>query len=190
MDRGKTTECGELRQHRTSLEKTHIRGEKLTEEEFHIVVDILSVNKDGKILITKRHPDKPFGGRWEISGGSVISGETSLQGAVRELYEETGLTVRADELAYCGTIVRTPSGCLHDFYLYKGDFSEKDITLQECETVDFRLVTPDELYKMARDGEFLDFVYNRMKALYSTVMGEGLSGQITVKTDSKVNKNK
>lgn len=161
---------------RISLGKTHIRGEKLPQGEFHIVVNIMSVNKDGKILITKRHPDKPFGGKWEISGGSVISGETSLQGAVRELSEETGLTVRENELAYCGTIVRTPSGCLHDFYLYKGDFSEKDITLQEGETVAFRLVTPEELYKMARDGEFLDFVYNRMKALYSTIMGEELPG--------------
>lgn len=59
---------------RTSLGKTHIRGEKLPEGEFHIIVNILSVNNDGKILITKRHPDKPFGGMWEISGGSVISG--------------------------------------------------------------------------------------------------------------------
>lgn len=155
---------------RIALGKTHIRGEKLPEGEFHIVADIMSVNKDGKILITKRHPDKPFGGKWEISGGSVISGETSLQGAVRELSEETGLTARQDELAYCGTIVRTPSGCLHDFYLYKGDFSEKDITLQEGETVDARIVTPDELYIMTRDGEFLDFVYDRIKAVYSDII--------------------
>lgn len=157
---------------RIALEKTHVRGEKLPEGEFHIVVDIMSVNKDGKILITKRHPDKPFGGKWEISGGSVISGETSLQGAVRELSEETGLTAREDELAYCGTIVRTPSGCLHDFYLYKGDFSEEDIVLQEGETVDVRIVTPDELYRMTMDGEFLDFVYDRIKAVYSDIINQ------------------
>ncbi len=99
-----------------------------------------------------------------------------MQGAVRELSEETGLTAQEDELAYCGTIVRTPSGCLYDFYLYKGDFSEKDITLQGGEMVDFRLVTPKELYKMAMDGEFLDFVYHRIKALYSTIMGGRTAG--------------
>lgn len=159
---------------RIPLGRTHIRGEKLGKGEFHIVVNILSVNGDGKILITKRHSDKPFGGKWEISGGSAVAGETSVQGAVRELFEETGLKAKEDELDYCGTIVRTPSGCLHDFYLYKGDFSEKDIVLQEGETVDFRLAAPEALYEMARDGEFLDFVYNRIKALYSNIMGEEL----------------
>ena len=156
------------------LNKTHVRGKPLQNGEYHFVVNILSINKDGRILVTKRHPDKNYGGMWEITGGSVLSGEIPLEGAVRELFEETGLNAETSELMYIGQILREKTGCIHNFYLYKGDFSEKDIVLQESETVDFKIILPDEIYKMAEDGEFLDFVYNRVKAVYADIFGRGL----------------
>ena len=152
---------------RKPLDKTHIRGEKLNEGEYHLVVDIVSINQDNKILITKRHPDKSYGGQWETTGGSAIAGEASVNAAVRELLEETGLKAKPSELAYCGTLVREKSNCIHDFYLYKGNFSESDITLQEDETVDFILATPEKLNEMNQSGEFLGFVYDRLKVIYS-----------------------
>lgn len=151
---------------RKPLGKLHERGKPLNSGEFHIVVNILSVNKEGKILITKRHNDKPFGGKWEISGGSVVAGEDSLLGGTRELAEETGLIVQESDLDYRGTIIRRKSGCLHDFYLYRGDFSERDIVLQDGETIDFRLVTPEELYMMKQTGEFIDFLYDRVCSMF------------------------
>lgn len=156
---------------RMPLGKTHVRGEKLNDGEFHIVVDIMSVNKEGKILITKRHHDKPYGGKWEVSGGSVVAGETSVCGAVRELHEETGLKAEVSELEYYGTIIRPFSGCIYDFYLYTGDFSENDIVLQEGETVAFRIVAPDELHDMSKNGEFLGFVYERIRAMFPDILG-------------------
>ncbi|MGN0594619.1 MAG: NUDIX domain-containing protein [Hominimerdicola sp.] len=156
------------------LNKTHVRGEPLEKGEYHFVAAILSINNDGKILVTKRHPDKPFGGKWEITGGSVLAGETPLVGARRELFEETGLNAETSQLIYMGQILREKSGCVHNFYLYKGDFSEKDIVLQESETVDFKIIPPDEIYKMAKSGEFLDFVYNRIKAVYADIFGRAL----------------
>ena len=142
---------------------------KMPKGKFHVVVNILSVNKEGKILITKRHPDKPYGNMWEISGGSVLSGERPLDGAVRELFEETGLKASADELSYMGQIIRERSGCIHNFYLYEGDFNENDITLQEGETVGYMLVTPSEIEVMSQSGEFLDFAFNRMRAVYGDI---------------------
>lgn len=133
---------------------------------FHIVVNILSINNDGKILITKRHPDKTYGNMWEISGGSVLAGESPVNGAVRELYEETGLKADPDELLYMGQIIREHSGCIHNFYIFHGDFTSNDIRLQENETVDFRLVMPSEIERMSNNGEFLGFLYNRMRAVY------------------------
>ena len=156
------------------LNKTHIRNEPLKKGEFHFIATVLSVNKEGKILITKRHPNKDYGGMWEISGGSVIAGETPLEGAKRELFEETGLKAEINELLYMGQIIREKSGCIHNFYLYRGDFSEKDITLQETETVDFKIVTADEIYKMAKSVEFLDFSYNRIKAVYADIFGRNM----------------
>lgn len=142
-------------------------SKQMPKGEFHIVVDILSKNSEGRFLITKRHPDKPYGGMWEISGGSVLAGEKPLDGAVRELSEETGLKADPGELRYMGRIIREASGCIHDFYLYEGDFDEGDITLQEGETVDFKLVTPQQMEQMSQSGEFLDFVFNRIRAVYA-----------------------
>ncbi|MDE6150349.1 MAG: NUDIX domain-containing protein [Ruminococcus sp.] len=152
---------------RKPLGKTHVRGEKMKDGEYHVVVNAVAVNQDNKILITKRHPDKTYGGLWETTGGSAISGETSINAAVRELFEETGLKAKPSELAYCGTLVREKSNSIHDFYLYKGSFSENDIVLQEGETVDFKLSTPEKLNEMNQSGEFLSFVYDRLKVIYS-----------------------
>ena len=44
--------------YKNPLGKTHVRGEKIKSGEYHIVVDVLSVNHKGQILIAKRHPDK------------------------------------------------------------------------------------------------------------------------------------
>ena len=48
------------------------------------------------------------------------------------------------------------------------------IVLQENETIDFKLVYADELYEMAKKGEFIDHLYNRIKGVFPDIIGEGL----------------
>lgn len=45
---------------REPLGEIHERGKPLPDGKFHIVANILPVNLDGKILITKRSPEKKF----------------------------------------------------------------------------------------------------------------------------------
>ena len=52
---------------------------------------------DGRVLLVKRgHP--PLAGEWSIPGGALEAGETVREGAVREVREETCLTVEPAEL--------------------------------------------------------------------------------------------
>lgn len=156
-------------ENREPIGETHERGKPIDKDKFHIVVDILSVNAEGKILITRRSPEKTFGGMWEITGGSAVSGETPRIAAARELFEETGLSADPSELEYRGEIVRRGShggNAIHVFFLHKGDFSEKDIRLQQGETTDFKILTPAEIKAMTDRGEFLDFSYDRMRAMF------------------------
>lgn len=143
---------------------------------YHIVVAIAAVNFEGKLLITQRDPMKKYGGKWEITEGAVIAGETPLAGALRELREETGLRALPEALDHRGHIVYKQSGHCHIvvFYLFRADFHEEDIILQPGETVAARLVYPEEIFQMAKTGDFLPFVANRMKAVYPDVFGEGL----------------
>ena len=43
--------------------------------------------------MTKRNPFKNYGNLWEPVGGSIIYGESSLEGAIREIEEEIGIVV-------------------------------------------------------------------------------------------------
>src|SRR5512136_2860785 len=56
------------------------------------------VFRDGKLLITQRHPDAHLGGLWEFPGGKREPNETFEQCLVRELREELGIEVVVGEL--------------------------------------------------------------------------------------------
>ena len=59
----------------------------------HLGANIL-IEWDGKLLLEKRR-DSDI---WGLIGGGVKNYETQLQAAVREIYEETGLRVKPEEL--------------------------------------------------------------------------------------------
>ena len=61
--------------------------------EYHLVVQAIILNTKNEILISKRAPFKKFGGMWECNGGSILTGETSLEGIIRELKEELGINL-------------------------------------------------------------------------------------------------
>lgn len=52
-----------------------------------------AILRDGKILMARRAADDFLGGLYELPGGGVNEGETITEGAIREVKEETGLTV-------------------------------------------------------------------------------------------------
>lgn len=97
---------------RQPLNRTHNRKDIMISGENHIVVDIWTVNMENEILVTLRHPDKKeYPNFWENTGGSVLAGETSKAGAIRELFEETGIIANENELYFLGTKKRRNSIC-------------------------------------------------------------------------------
>ena len=129
-----------------SLNKTHPRGTPMEINEYHIVIYAWVFTRDGKIVLTKRHPNKGGGGLWECTGGAVQSGESSIEGAVRELREEIGLKVGLEEphLLYEKTINNT----FTHIYIVKKDIKLEDLVLQKEEVVDSILVSVDKLLDM------------------------------------------
>ena len=134
--------------------------------EFHLVVGIILVNKKGQSLITKRHSNKNYGGKWEWQGGSVVAGENSLEGAIRELAEESGITVEKNEIVYKGSVTVPYSHTIYDSYFAQRDFSHEDITLQDGETVDYKLASFNDIHEMIQNGQFLDFLYYRHRVTW------------------------
>ncbi|MDO4764805.1 MAG: NUDIX domain-containing protein [Eubacteriales bacterium] len=137
-------------ENRNALGKTHERGKPLSNGEYHIVTDIWTVRSDGKVLITKRHPNKIWGNMWECTGGSALAGETSEVSAARELEEEVGISVKPEDLRLLHTI-RVKDRFV-DTYGVLYDTDEAHLTLQDTEVIEARFVDYKELNQIWQDN--------------------------------------
>jgi 8-oxo-dGTP diphosphatase len=57
------------------------------------IVGVGAVVIDGTKVLLVRRGNEPLKGEWSLPGGALELGETLQQGIVREVFEETGLTV-------------------------------------------------------------------------------------------------
>jgi 8-oxo-dGTP diphosphatase len=51
------------------------------------------LDRDNRVLITRRPPGKPMSGLWEFPGGKVHDGETPETALIREIREELSIEV-------------------------------------------------------------------------------------------------
>jgi 8-oxo-dGTP diphosphatase len=102
-----------------------------------LVSGILPVREDGRMLLLQRPS-----GTWEPPAGRLSTGEGFEDGAVRELYEETGLLV-APQRILATWVGEAPSGDLLAAVTYIGRTPDKDINLSH-EHLGYRWVTLEE----------------------------------------------
>lgn len=137
--------------------RTHRRGDYLPLGDYHLVVDVWILRSDGRLLITKRSPNKGYPGMWEVTGGSAVTGDDSLTAALREVQEETGLALHPENGR---RVIRYTRRDAHkDIWLFREDFDLADVVLQEGETCDKRAVTLDELQAIENAELFVPVSY-------------------------------
>lgn len=94
-------------EHGEFIGSDHIRGEEIPQGCYHLVVHIWIRNSKGEYLISQRSADRPsFPLMWECVGGSVLKGEDSLTGAIREVREEVGVLLPAKHGRLVKSVVR------------------------------------------------------------------------------------
>jgi 8-oxo-dGTP diphosphatase len=137
-------------EHRNKTGRVWQRGVPMQPGDWRLVVYAWLFNEKGEVLLTQRHPEKTWPGYWECTAGGVQAGETSLQGALRELREEIGVVKQADE----GILLQQAlgDGVFIDFWLFRSDVSASDLVLQPTEVVDAKWVARKEYEKMCREG--------------------------------------
>ena len=134
----------------------------LKDDEYHLTVLGVIARKDGEFLITKRVMTKAWApGWWEVSGGAAMAGEESEEAVLREIKEETGLDASGFEGGYLFSYKRENPGegdnYFVDIYRFVGDFSEKDLKLQEAETDGYMFATAQEIKELGNQGIFLHY---------------------------------
>lgn len=128
-----------------------MRGSPIPRGTYHIVVQIMTINKDGKILLTQRAQGKSGAGKWECTGGCAVSGETSRQAAARELFEETGIRADRNTLEHMWTL--KGDSMLLDFYATHQDISLEAMRLQPAEVSAAKWVSFERMEEMVRSGQ-------------------------------------
>lgn len=173
--------------------KEHIRGEKIPEGFYHLVVHVWIRNRKGEYLISQRAADRPtFPLMWECVGGSVIKGETSLEGAVREVKEEVGLDLdeQAGRLLFTkirGRDLKYECKAFNDImdvwlFEYDGDLHLECATTEEV--ADCRWMTVSEIRKLYDEKKLvqtLDYFFCAMEEEeldYSHIIGRRVKGTV------------
>ena len=133
----------DINKNKTGITHERNSGMSIPKGMYHLAVEIWTMKPNGEILLTQRHPDKNYGLMWEATGGAVLSGESSIQAAIRELYEETGIKVSESEMIYFGNVIGDTY--IMDEYMHVLNSDDIKLNLQPEEVVDSMWVSKEEL---------------------------------------------
>ncbi|MBQ2723678.1 MAG: NUDIX hydrolase [Clostridia bacterium] len=150
---------------------THKRGEPVPDGYFHIVIHCWIMNKQGKILLAQRQVGCTDQLLWERTGGSLLTGETSLQGAIREVKEELGIDVSNCPNHFVKSQMRPQYHDIFDSWLFVVDGEVQPI-LQEEEVRQTAWLTLEEVCQMDKNSQIVNSsryyheVYNLFQSIY------------------------
>ena len=132
---------------------------ELKKGEYHIVVTAIILNSKNEILISKRAEHKRHALMWECSGGSILAGETSLEGMLREIKEELGIEFSKEEAIFLKEIRRDKiPPDFKDLWLFQRDVKDEEITFPDGEAIDYKWVTIEEFVNMCNRKEIVHTV--------------------------------
>jgi len=135
------------------------RGTKLSSDEFYLAVHVWIRDERRNYLIQRRAFHLSSGpGVWSTTVGYVISGEDSIDGAIREVKEELGIQLLAT--------------CLNRIERHVLDNRVEDIWMADVhrntigaptpgdEVADHKWVSRDELEQLVNKGDFFRYSYH------------------------------
>jgi 8-oxo-dGTP diphosphatase len=147
---------------KNKLNKTFIRKkDTLLENEYYLLEQAWIVNDEGKILLTQRGLNKSHGGMWEATAGHVKARETDMEGILREIKEEIGITLKNSDLKFIKSLLIKQA--ILDIWLVRKNINLSDVKLRENETIDVKYVSFEEFKKMYNNKEIvqnLDYFFD------------------------------
>ena len=123
--------------------------------EFDAWANVVAITKNNEVVLVKQYRHGVQEVLLELPGGVVDKGEDPLEGAKRELMEETGYS--AGSIIEVGRLYPNPAIQHNTLYCYLA--TDVELTgeqhLDDAEEIEVQLVPLDELIKMAAQGKFL-----------------------------------
>ena len=107
------------------------------------------IEKDNKILMVKEAKKKCYG-KWNVPAGHLEDGETIFEGAIREIFEETGCKVRLKN------VLPIMSKDIEDTTLiiitFTTELLEEKISFNKEEILDVKWISKEELKNMRSEN--------------------------------------
>lgn len=176
--------------YREKTGKEQVRGEPIPEGYYHLVVHVWIRNRQGQYLISQRSASRPTHPLlWECVGGSVLKGESSLDGAVREVKEEVGITLDPSAGKRVFTKIRNAAdGKLFqdilDVWLFSCDGLPQLNQATTDEVAACKWMNASEIKQLYDDGKLvstLDYffcAFEKAEPDYSGILGKTVRGKI------------
>ncbi len=120
-------------------------------------------NSSYLLLYRNKKKNDPNEGKWIGVGGGILPGEEPIQGAVREVREETGLNLDPALFVKIGHILfKSPKWGDEIMYLYRVDLSE-DVNVSCCDEGTLSWIEEEKMDSLPMwkgDRLFLKYVRN------------------------------
>lgn len=133
---------------------------------WHRIIVVSIIDKNGSILMQQRSKTKDVNSeKWDVStAGHVSSGQTSIETAIRETWEELGIKIEEKELKY---ILRYKDiekikenyidNQIYDCYLVnKKELDINDIKIQESEVEQVKLCNVKEFQEIIKSKKAMN----------------------------------
>jgi 8-oxo-dGTP pyrophosphatase MutT (NUDIX family) len=161
-------------ENRAPTGETHVRGEKIPEGRYHLVVHVWIRNRRGEYLVSRRSANRPtYPLLWECVGGSALAGESSLDAALRETLEEVGIRLPAAGGKVAYSLLRDRVGGVRygdimDAWLfsYEGDADLARATTDEVAEAEW--MTPARIRALEAEGRLVP----SLSYFFSEIAGE------------------
>lgn len=143
------------------------KGAFMQKGQYMLYVLALLEDREGRFLITRRALDKKVGCRLLGGAGRRCTGrEDSFAAVTREVREETGLVLTAHGLmeldrkpvySYANVDEARGDNYFVDIFHFHLDFTKKDVTIEESESIDGRLASIGEIADIHKAHGFLHY---------------------------------
>ena len=134
------------------LGKTIQKGEKF--DVGNIMLSIIFIeNSNNEYLI--QHTSIAKGSKYSSTGGHVSSGEDGITTIVREVKEELGLSINAEEITFVGLVKHPDRPCLINLFKLNKDIDVETLVLQKDEVEEVMWMKKDEILNLINNELFL-----------------------------------
>lgn len=137
------------------INKIAFRGQEIPSGEYHLVVHIWIYDSKGRFLIQRRSSKKIVPNIWAVTGGSVLSGEDTITGAIRETKEEIGICLNSNDLTEIYRIFFRDH--ITVVFITKNETPLSDLVLDAEEVAECKWVSKIELEEMIKLKNFYDY---------------------------------